>query len=100
MRSRLAVAALLLAIATAACSKTLDTKGLEPTLARQLEAAYDLTGVTVSCPTGIKAKAGSTFECTAALPQGGTLTLRVTQDDANGKVTWRTVGASTPTPSP
>jgi hypothetical protein len=102
MRSRLvrAVVVLCLAIVATACSKTLDTKGLEPTLGQKIDTLLSTTGVTVACPDGIKAKAGGTFECTATLPSGDTITVRVTQTDGDGHVAFSLVGASTPTPSP
>jgi hypothetical protein len=100
MRSRLArtVAVLFLAIAAAACSKTLKTDQLEPQLKSQLETQLNTTGVSVSCPTGIKAETGGKFDCTATLSDGTTLTINVTQSDASGHVTWSVAGAS-PSPS-
>jgi uncharacterized protein DUF4333 len=95
-----AVACLMLV--TAGCSlfpKHLDTKGLEPTLASQLDSQFNTTGTTVSCPTGVKAEAGETFDCTATFTDGTTVTIRVTQVNADGQVTWKAVGAS-PSPSP
>ena len=97
------VAVACLAFFATACSvllpKHLDTKGLEPNLAQQFDAQFSVTGVTVVCPSGIKAEAGGTFQCTATLTTGDTVTLLVTQVDANGQVNWKPVGASTPTPS-
>ncbi|MGZ4110505.1 MAG: DUF4333 domain-containing protein [Actinomycetota bacterium] len=105
MRSRLARVATVacLALLATTCSlltKHLDTKGLEPTLAQQFETEFSVTGVTVACPDGIKAEAGGTFRCTATLTSGDTVTLLVTQKDANGQVSWKPVGASTPSPTP
>jgi hypothetical protein len=102
MRPKLARVASLafLAVATSACTKTLDTKGLEPTLAGQFDEQFGTTGTTVSCPTGIKAETGGTFDCTATLSDGSTVTLHITQKNADGEVQWKSVGASTPTPSP
>jgi hypothetical protein len=106
MRSRLARAAVIASIALlgAACSvllpKHLDTKGLEPQLAQQVDTQFKVTGVKVVCPDGIKAEAGGTFECTATLSTGDMMTLKVTQTDGGGHVTWIPVGVSTPTPSP
>jgi hypothetical protein len=105
MRSRLVriAAVACLASLTTACSllsKHLDTKGLEPQLEQQFDAQFSVTGVRVVCPDGVRAQAGGTFECTATLTSGDTVTLLVTQKDANGQVTWKPVGASTPTLSP
>ena len=95
-----ATAVLCLAVAASGCSllpKHLDTDGLESTLESQLDTQYGTTGTTVSCPTGIRAEAGGTFDCTATLGDGTKLTIHVTQDDADGHVTWKAAGAS---PSP
>jgi len=103
MRSTLAAATAVVCLALLAtgCSllpKHLDTKGLEPTLASQLDSQLGTTGTTVSCPTGIKAEAGGTFDCTATLKDGSTITLHVTQVNADGQVTWKAASAS-PAPS-
>ena len=105
MRSRLVRAAVIASIALlgTVCSlipKNLDTKGLEPQLAQQIDTQFKITGVKVVCPDGIKAQAGGTFECIATLSTGDTMTINVTQTDGGGHVTWVPVGVSTPTPSP
>lgn len=103
MRSRLVRAAVLLCVAIVAtgCSKTLDTAELEGQLGTQLDTQLQTTGVTVACPDGIKAKTGGVFDCTATLPTGATVTVRVTQTDRDGNVTWTTVvDASNGSPSP
>ena len=94
-----AVAVLLVAVAATACTKTLKTDQLEPQLASQLDAQLGTTGTTVSCPSGIKAEAGGSFDCTATLKDGSTLTINVKQDDASGHVSW-TVAGALPSPSP
>ncbi len=97
MRSRLARAAVVLSIAiiATACSKTLKMADLESTLADQLNTKLSTTGITVQCPDSVKAEAGGTFECTGKLTTGDMLTLKVTQTDANGRITWVVVGATT-----
>jgi hypothetical protein len=103
MRSRSArvVLVLTLAIAAAACSKTLKIDQLEPQLANQLDTQLETTGVTVDCPSDVKAEAGATFECTATLSNGDTIVLEVTQKDDNGNVSWKVVDAyASASPSP
>jgi hypothetical protein len=97
MRSRFARAAVLLCVAAAAvaCSKSLDTGGLETTLGDQLNAKLGTTGITVDCPTDIKAESGGEFDCTGTVPSQGTLTIHVTQTDSTGHVTWEVTGAAT-----
>ena len=61
MRSRFAArAAVLLAVtlASVACSKSLDVGGLETQLETQLNTQLKTTGITVACPSDIKAEAG------------------------------------------
>ena len=97
MRSKLARAAIVLfvAIVATACSKTLKMGDLESQLGDQLNAKLKTTGITVHCPDSVKAEAGGTFECTGTLTTGDTLTLKVTQTDGSGHVTWVVSGAST-----
>jgi hypothetical protein len=103
MRRRFAWLAAMVSVAALAvgCStlvpKTLDTGALEGTLRDQIEAQLDVTGLTVDCPDGVKAKAGGTFECTATTGEGNTLTIRVTQADDEGRVTYSLVGAGAAT---
>jgi hypothetical protein len=96
MRSRSArfVAVAVLALAAAACTKTLDTDGLEGDLKSQIEDQTDSTITSVDCPPDIEAKAGGTFECTAEEGSGATFTIRVTQRDDAGRVDWEIIDAS------
>ena len=89
------VGVLALVLASAACSKTLDTTELEGSLKDQLETQLDVTGLTVACPDDIEAEAGNTFECTATGTDGSTVTIAVTQADDEGKLTWEIVDAGT-----
>jgi type III secretory pathway lipoprotein EscJ len=103
MRSRSARVALVivLAIAAAACSKTLKIDELETELANQMNSQLQTTGITVDCPNDVKAEAGATFPCTASLPNGDTVAIEVTQKDDNGNVSWKVVDASaSASPSP
>jgi len=93
-------AVLLLALVATGCSKRLDIDSLEPQLANQLSSQLKTTAITVDCPNDVGAEAGATFDCTATISGADTLTVRVTQKDASGTVTWAIVGASTATPSP
>jgi hypothetical protein len=88
-----AVAAL--ALAVAACTKTLDTEGLEDQLKTQIEAESPGTTITaVDCPADVEVEAGGTFECTAEEESGATFTIRVTQRDDEGNVRWDLVDAT------
>ena len=96
MRSRSVrfVAVAVLAIAAAACSKTLDTEGLESELKSQIETQTDSTISSVDCPADVEAKAGEVFKCTAEEGSGATFTIQVTQRDDAGNVNWEVIDAS------
>jgi hypothetical protein len=81
-----------LAVAAAACTKSLDTAGLETTLKDQIEEQTHSTITAVDCPDNIKVESGGTFECTATEESGATFTLEVVQTDDQGRVTWRVIG--------
>jgi hypothetical protein len=96
MRSRSVrfVALAVLAIAVAACSKTLDTEGLEAELKSQIEEQTPSTITSVDCPADVEAKAGEVFECTAEEGSGAMFTIQVTQRDDEGNVDWEVIDAS------
>jgi Domain of unknown function (DUF4333) len=96
MRSRSArvVLVAVLAIAVGACSKTLDTEGLEGQLATQIEDEIDTTITSVECPEDVDVESGATFTCTAEEESGAALEIQVTQSDDQGNVEWELVDAS------
>lgn len=96
MRSRSArlAAVGVLALAATACTKSLDTEGLEGELKSQIEAQTDSTITSVECPADVEAKAGEVFKCTAEEGSGATFTIRVTQRDDAGNVDWEVIDAS------
>jgi uncharacterized protein DUF4333 len=106
MRSRfIRATVLVLAMSTAVgCSiimpKKLDMGGLETQFEDDVNALLETTGITVSCPDGVKAEAGNEFDCTATITTGETFTIHVTQQDSDGHVTYILKGAPTPSPSP
>jgi hypothetical protein len=96
MRSRTVrlAAFAVLAIAAAACTKTLDTDGLETELTTQIEAQTGSTITAVDCPADVEVETGGTFECTAEEDSGATFTIQVTQTDDQGNVEWEVVDAA------
>ena len=96
MRSRFArlAAFAVLAIATVACTKTLDSDGLERELKTDLEGELAATITSVDCPSDIEVKTGDTFTCTAQEESGTSFTLEVTQSDDKGNVAWDLVDAA------
>jgi Domain of unknown function (DUF4333) len=74
-------------------TKTLDGPSLNGLLASEMQKQLDVQGVTVSCPDDVPAEAGGVFDCIATTPDGTTMTIRVTQTDDQGHVTFKVVGA-------
>jgi hypothetical protein len=84
---------LVLLVATGGCApRTLRIDQLERRLARELESALEVDGITVACPTLVEIRKGDVFECVATAPDGDRLRIRVTQVDDDGGVTWSTPG--------
>ena len=84
----------MLAIATVACTKTLDTEGLEPQLLKQAEAKTGQAFRSVSCPDDVQPETGHQFNCEAVDEDGTIFTMQVTQIDDMGRVEWELVGAA------
>lgn len=74
-------------------TKTLDGNGLEEMLRAKIEQQLGAHEITVDCPDDEPAKAGATFQCSAASADGKTLTIEVTQTDGQGHVTWKATKA-------
>ncbi|MGH2538903.1 MAG: DUF4333 domain-containing protein [Actinomycetota bacterium] len=87
-------AATLLALTAAACTKTLDTDGLEGELKTQVEDQTGIQITAVDCPADVEVETGGTFTCTAEEESGATFTIEVTQSDDRGNVEWQIVDAS------
>jgi hypothetical protein len=77
-----------------ACSRSLDTAGLESQLQSDLQGRLGITVTSVACPDDVEAKAGVTFQCTAVGETGSTTTISVTQEDDQGNVNWEIVDAT------
>ena len=84
-----------LVIAPAACTKTLDTDGLEGELRSQAEEELNTTLTSVDCPADIEVEAGGSFDCAAQDESGVIWTLQVTQSDDQGNVEWKVLDAAT-----
>ncbi len=94
MRTPTLVAACCVAAIVGACTKTLDTSGVETQLKTKIEQQLGETVTTVDCPDDIPVQAGATFRCTATAPSGAPSTVEVTQTDDQGHLTWKIVDGS------
>jgi hypothetical protein len=77
---------LLAAIVLAGCATTIDNKKAESFITKRIEAKTDVQVKSVSCPTGLTAKAGDTFDCTVTRDDGSTAKAKVTEKDDKGNV--------------
>jgi Domain of unknown function (DUF4333) len=68
-------------------STTLDSGKAQSAIAQGTQKQFGVAPTDVHCPSGIAAKAGSTFTCTAKL-QGQPISFTVRQSDDKGNVTW------------
>ena len=66
--------------------RTLNAKSLDSQIAKQLRARYPATRVQVTCPGGVKEKAGDSFSCVAFL-DGEKLGLTGTVTSSGGRYT-------------
>jgi hypothetical protein len=82
MRSVLAVLSVL-AVAGAACKKTVDTAGFENTLKDKV-IEMGIADPSVTCPKGVEAKPGNAFTCKIAVGDKA-YDLKVTIDKVDGK---------------
>jgi Domain of unknown function (DUF4333) len=91
-RRRRIVGACALTIVAASCARSLDTQGLEQTLQDELSRRLGIQA-SVACPDDVEVQAGGTFTCTATSSGGVVTQLQVTQDDEQGNVSWKVIGA-------
>lgn len=68
-------------------SKTLNTDEAEKQIGSGLEKQAG-SKVTVDCPSDVDAKAGATFTCKVKTAAGDTGTVKVTQKDDEGNISW------------
>jgi hypothetical protein len=93
---RLAAAiAVLVGVATA-CTRSLDTSSVVPELKQVLVKQYGLTDPTVSCPTNVKVRSGTTFTCTGTDASGVVFTFTLTQKNDQGSLSWRVTDIKAP----
>jgi uncharacterized membrane protein YhaH (DUF805 family) len=68
---------------------SVDMSAVSTSVSQGLQSQLSLPIATVACPTETRPlKAGDAFECVATPEMGGELTVKVTQQDEKGNVTW------------
>jgi hypothetical protein len=87
----LLLAAPVLALTAGCKSQTLDANKMQTYLQDELK-AKNVTLTSVTCPTGIALKRGTTFQCTGKDDQGTTGVFDMTVTDNNGTVSWNLEG--------
>ena len=90
MSVRLIAAGCLVVIA-AACGTRLDAVGLETQIADQLGGRFPGSTWVVTCPDDVEPAGGATFACEAKSDRDQSFGIEVTQDDAEGSVSWQIV---------
>jgi hypothetical protein len=90
MRRLFALSLALPLVLLGACGdRTIDNKKAED-LARRIADTGRVRLKTVSCPTGVKAKKGATFDCKLVYAEGTRGTITIHQTDDKGSI--RTAG--------
>ncbi len=80
-----------LVVIAAACGTTLDADGLEMQIADQLGGRFPGSTWAVTCPDDVEPVAGAKFACSATSDSDQSFGIEVTQDNAQGSVTFRIV---------
>jgi hypothetical protein len=77
------------ALGLASCSNRLNTTDVEAAIKADIERqGRRLSLKSVLCPSDVTRQAGVYFRCVGELNPEGTFTINVTQQDAQGNVTW------------
>ncbi len=76
-------------IAAAGCTTTLNMEEANKAINEGLTKQLGLAMASVTCPIDSRPmKAGDTFECTGTPKDGGRITVKVTQKDDQGNISW------------
>jgi uncharacterized protein DUF4333 len=95
-RQRSALGALALAgvVALLGCGTAkLETGKIEVAVKKDLADRTGTRVASVKCPDDVEARKGDKFRCTAIAARGERVAIEVLQEDGQGRVTWRLVGA-------
>lgn len=83
--------ALAAAFALVGCTRNLSMEAVKKAIADGIASQQGLKVASVDCPAARPLKAGDTFECVAAPSGGGKLTVKVSQRDDSGNISWEVV---------
>lgn len=86
MRTTTVVIGVLAALAVSGCAKEIDAAKAEKFISKTVAAQVGAELKSVSCPSGLTAKKGETFECTVTGTDGTTGKTEVTEKDDQGNV--------------
>jgi hypothetical protein len=88
--------------ALAACGlvPALDDAVIEQSIRDGVQQQTGITLTEVECPTSRPIQQGDVFTCSAVADDGRVLEISVTQDDAQGNVSWEVTNEFYPTPAP
>ena len=76
-------------IAVTGCTNTLNMEGARKPVSEGLAKQLELEMAAVTCPPESRPlQAGDSFECTATPKDGGSISVKVTQQDDVGNITW------------
>jgi hypothetical protein len=83
------VACASLTLLSAGCGKTIQMDTVKKSITDGVAEQVGLHAESVACPAEPRdAKANDEFECTVTPKEGGKLTIKVTQKDDQGNITW------------
>lgn len=88
-----ACAALAASVLAGCGEKKLDTAKAESAIGADIARQTGLEIESVRCPDEVEAKRGGRFRCVATAKNGDRGSVRVTQRDDQGTVTWKLAGS-------
>ena len=90
----------LAALAGCGLVPALDDSVIEQSIREGVQQQTGITIAEVECPTSRPIQQGDVFTCSAVADDGRVLEISVTQDDAQGNVSWEVTNEFFPTPAP
>ena len=78
-------------IALAGCERNINVDEVETVIQAGLLEQIQVKFASVSCPKPRPMKAGDEFDCKAVAETGGDVTVKVTQKDDTGNISWKLV---------